>query len=51
MFQANNNALFHLIDQAVLSHDVSATISPFQISQNGRAAFLAIVNQHAGRHV
>ena len=51
LFQADNNALFHLIDRAVLGHDVSATIAPFCRSQNGRGAFLAIVNQHAGRHV
>ncbi len=51
LFQADNNALFHLIDRAVLGHDVSATIAPFQISQNGRAAYFAIVHQHAGRHV
>jgi hypothetical protein len=29
LFQADNNALFHLIDGAVLGHDVSATIAPF----------------------
>ena len=29
VFQADNNALFHLIDQAVLGHNVSATIAPF----------------------
>jgi hypothetical protein len=29
LFQAENNALFHLIDRAVIGHDVSATIAPF----------------------
>ena len=50
LFQADNNALFHLIDRAVVGNDVSATIAPFCCSQNGRGAFLAIVNQHAGEH-
>ena len=43
--------MFHLIDQAVLGHDVSATIAPSRRSQDGRAAYFAIVYQHAGRHV
>ncbi len=51
LFQADNSALFHLIDRAVIGHDVSATIAPFRRSQNGRAAYNAIVYQHAGKHV
>ena len=35
----------------MLGHDVSATIAPFRRSQNGRAAYFAIVYQHAGRHI
>ncbi len=37
LFQADNSALFQLIDRAVIGHDVSATIAPFCRSQNGRA--------------
>ena len=51
LFQADNSALFQLIDRAVIGHDVSATIAPFCRSQNGRAAYNAIVYQHAGKHV
>ncbi len=29
LFQADNSDLFHLIDRAVIGHDVSATIAPF----------------------
>jgi hypothetical protein len=51
LFQADNSALFHLIDRAVFGHDFSATIAPFRKTQNGRAAYNAIVYQHAGKHV
>ena len=43
LFRADNRALFHLIDRAVIGHVVSATIAPYQRSQNGRAAYNAIV--------
>ena len=43
--------MFPLIDRAVLGHDVSATIAPFRRSQNGRAAYFAILYQNAGRHI
>ena len=33
LFQADNSALFHIIDRAVIGHDVSATIAPFRRSQ------------------
>ena len=48
LFQADNSAVFHLIDRAVIGHDVTTTISPFRRSKNGRAAYNAIVHQHAG---
>jgi hypothetical protein len=58
LYQSDNTALFQLIDRAVISHqssvirhDVAVTIAPFRRTQNGRAAYRAIVNQHAGRHV
>jgi len=51
LFQADNNALFPLIDRAVIGHDVSATIAPFQRSQDGRADYNAIEYQHAGKHI
>ena len=35
----------------MIGHDVSATIAPFRRSQDGRAAYLAIVYQHAGKHI
>ena len=49
-FQADSSALFHLIDRAVIGHDASATNAPFRRSQNGRAAYNAIVYQQAGKH-
>jgi hypothetical protein len=51
LFQADNTALFQLIDSAVVGHDVLATIAPFCCTQNGRGAFMDIVAQHAGKHV
>jgi len=51
LFQVDTTALFHFVDHAVVGHNVLATIAPFCCAQNGRGAFLAIVNQHAGRHV
>ena len=47
----DNNALYQMIDQATTGHDVGATIAPYCRSQDGRGAFLAIMSQHAGRHV
>jgi hypothetical protein len=51
LFQADNTALFHLVDCAVVGHNISATISPFCRTENVWDAFLAIVDQHTGRHV
>ena len=51
VFQLDNTALFHLVDCAVIGPDVSATIAPFRRTQNERDAYLAIVDQHSGRHV
>jgi hypothetical protein len=47
----DNTALFQLIDHAVTGHDASATIAIFCRGQDGCGAFLAIKNQHAGRHI
>ncbi len=51
LFQADNTALFHLIDRSVIGHDVSATTAPFQRSQDRCAAYNAIVYQHSGKHI
>ena len=51
LFKSDNNALFQMLDRATSGHTVNTTIAPFRRAQNGRGAFLAIVDQHAGRHV
>ena len=51
LFKSDNNALFQILDRATSGHTVNTTIAPFRRAQNGRGAFLAIVDQHAGRHV
>jgi hypothetical protein len=51
LMKADNATLFHRIDKAVTGHDVYATIAPYRRYQDGRGAFLAILSQHAGRHV
>ena len=48
LFQADNTALFQVIDCVVVGRDVLATIALFCCTQNGRGAFMAIVAQHAG---
>ena len=40
-----------MVERATTGHDVGATIAPFRRTQDGRGAILAIVSQHAGRHV
>lgn len=51
LYKADNNALFHLLDRATSGHMVNTTIAPFRRTQDGRGSYLAIVDQHAGRHV
>ena len=49
--RSDNSKLFQLIEKSVQGHDVSATIAPFKQTEDGRAAFLAIKSQHAGKAV
>ena len=51
LHRPDNNALYQMIDRATTGHDVGATIAPYRRSQDGRGAILAIMSQHAGRHV
>ena len=51
LYRSDNTALFQMLDRAVTGHDVNATIAPFRRTNDGRGAFLAITNQHAGRHI
>ena len=51
LYRSDNTALFQMLDRAVTGHDVNATIAPFRRTNDGRGAYLAIVNQHAGRHI
>ena len=51
LYRPDNNALYQMIDRATSGHDVSATIAPFRRTQDGRGAIMAIISQHAGRHV
>ncbi len=49
--KADNSALFYILEKSVQGHDVAATIAPFKRTADGRGAYLAIKNQHAGRSV
>ena len=49
--KADNATLFHRIDVAVAGHDVCATIAPYRRTQDGRGAWKAIKDQHAGTHI
>ena len=51
LYQPDNNALYQMVERATTGHDVGATISPFHRAHDGRGAILAIISQHAGRHV
>jgi hypothetical protein len=51
LYRPDNNALYQMLDRATSGHDVGATIAPFRRTQDGRGAILAIISQHAGRHV
>jgi hypothetical protein len=51
LYRPDNSALFQMVERATTGHDVGATIAPFRRTQNGRGAILAIISQHAGRHV
>ena len=51
LYRPDNNALYQMIERATTGHDVGATIAPFRRTQDGRGAILAIISQHAGRHV
>ena len=51
LYRSDNNALYQMIDRATSGHDVYATIAPFRRTQDGRGAIMAIVSQHAGRHI
>ena len=50
-YKLDNISLFQLIVCAVAGHNVLVTIAPFIRTQDERVAYLAIVAQHAGRHV
>jgi hypothetical protein len=43
--------LFQLIESSVQGHNVAETIAPFKRGLDGRGAFLAIKDQHAGRAI
>ena len=49
MFAVDNRSLYELLEQALQSTSLEGTISPFKKTHNGRAAFKAVVAQHAGK--
>ena len=49
--RADNATLFQLIERSVQGHNVAETIAPFKRGLDGRGAFLAIKDQHAGRAI
>jgi hypothetical protein len=46
----DNDKLYSKIREAVTSTPYEATIKPFQRAKNGRGAYLALLEQHAGTH-
>jgi hypothetical protein len=49
--RSDNSALFQILENSVQGHDVSATIAPFKRTEDGRGAYNAINDQHAGKGV
>ena len=49
--RSDNATLFQLIEKSVQGHNVAETIAPFKRDLNGRGAFMAIKDQHAGKAV
>ena len=48
LFRDDNQSVYHHIEAAMRGTQYAATVKRFQAAKNGRGAFLALSNQHAG---
>ena len=48
LFKTDNNSVYSLLDEATRGTIYAATIKPYARTKNGRAAWFAITNSHAG---
>ena len=51
LFKSDNGQVFDVIESALRGTSISPSIAQFRKTRNGRAAYLALVSQHAGRDV
>lgn len=49
LLKTDNNKLYHLLEEATRNTIYASTISPHSKTMNGRAAYLALISQHAGK--
>lgn len=49
LFKSDNRQVFDVIEAALRGTSISPTITQFRKTRDGRAAYLALVSQHAGR--
>ena len=48
LYRDDNQQVYHLLEEATRSTVYSASLKPFQRMKDGRAAYLALIAQHAG---
>ena len=49
LYDDDNGKVYHYLEEATRSTSYAASLKPFQRSRNGRGAWLALLNQYAGR--
>ena len=49
LYDDDNGKVYHYLEEATCSTSYAASLKPFQRSRNGRGAWLALLNQYAGR--
>ena len=48
VYRDDNAAVYHHLEEATRGTTFSSTLKPYQRSKDGRAAYLALISQHAG---
>jgi hypothetical protein len=49
LFREDNSTMYYKLEEATRSTSYAASIKPFQRTKNGRAAWLALSSQYAGK--
>jgi hypothetical protein len=49
LYREDNSAVYYKLEEATSATSYAASIKPFQRTKNGREAWLALTNQHAGK--